>query len=182
MLNAKNLRTLRPSKKLDHKRVGPFKVIGKINPVAYKLELPKTMRVHPVFHISLLSKYHARKEGEVPQSVMPEQVEADIPCRPKAIVRNRRRKGNQEYLVKWIGFPDSNKSWIQAKDFELLEGAEALIRKKSNSKTREKTRTKSAPGWKGWVMEPVVEPQDCEVDLGPTQGSTSGKRGRCSEP
>jgi hypothetical protein len=50
----KNVRTKRPSDKLDHKKLGPFKIDKKIGSVNYKLKLPETMKVHPVFHISLL--------------------------------------------------------------------------------------------------------------------------------
>ena len=38
----------------DHKRLGKFRIIEKISSHAYKLELPPSMKVHPVFHVSLL--------------------------------------------------------------------------------------------------------------------------------
>jgi hypothetical protein len=50
----KNIRTMRPSDKLDHKKLGPYEVDKVIGTVNYKLKLPKNMRIHPVFHISLL--------------------------------------------------------------------------------------------------------------------------------
>jgi len=53
-LIAKNIRTVRPSKKLDHKRLGPSQIVEQIGTHAYRLELPPTMRVHPVFHVHLL--------------------------------------------------------------------------------------------------------------------------------
>ena len=36
------------------RRYGPFKVLQKISPVAYHIELPQTMKIHNVFHIDLL--------------------------------------------------------------------------------------------------------------------------------
>jgi hypothetical protein len=33
---------------------GPFKVLEKKFPDTYKLELPENLKVHPIFHVSLL--------------------------------------------------------------------------------------------------------------------------------
>src|ERR1700720_276519 len=62
-LDAKNLNTERPSPKLADKRVGPFVVIEKVGPSAYRLNLPVTWRIHPVFNEALLTPY---KEGGFP--------------------------------------------------------------------------------------------------------------------
>jgi hypothetical protein len=50
----RNIQTKQPSTKLDHKKLGLFKIKKIIGLVNYKLVLPKTMNIHPVFHISLL--------------------------------------------------------------------------------------------------------------------------------
>ena len=50
----KIVQTKRPSDKLDHKKLGPFRIDKKVGPVNYRLQLPKTMEIHPVFHMSLL--------------------------------------------------------------------------------------------------------------------------------
>jgi hypothetical protein len=39
---------------LDHQRLGPFRISRKINDVAFRLDLPPHLRLHPVFHCSLL--------------------------------------------------------------------------------------------------------------------------------
>jgi hypothetical protein len=49
-----NIQTKQPSTKLDHKKLGLFKIKKITGPVNYKLVLPKTMNIYPVFHISLL--------------------------------------------------------------------------------------------------------------------------------
>ena len=46
------LRTARPCRKLEFRRVGPFEIIKVLSSVSYKLKLPPTMRIHPVFHVS----------------------------------------------------------------------------------------------------------------------------------
>ena len=50
----KYIKTTRPSIKLDFKYLEKFKIIKKISSYAYKLKLPTSIKLHPVFHISLL--------------------------------------------------------------------------------------------------------------------------------
>lgn len=54
-LSTKNIATARPSKKLDHKFIGPFQVIRAINSHSYQLDLPPEYRLlHNTFYTSLL--------------------------------------------------------------------------------------------------------------------------------
>jgi hypothetical protein len=43
--------------KLMTKYYGPFRVIAKIGPAAYKLQLPSSTEIHHVFHVSQLKKH-----------------------------------------------------------------------------------------------------------------------------
>ena len=52
-----NIKTTRPSKKLDYKKIGTFKILAKIGTRAYKLDLQASMAIHKTFHISLLEHY-----------------------------------------------------------------------------------------------------------------------------
>ena len=48
----------RKREKLNPKYIGPFRIVERIGPVAYRLELPSELsRIHNVFHVSMLRKY-----------------------------------------------------------------------------------------------------------------------------
>jgi hypothetical protein len=50
----RNIKTTRPSDKLDYKKFGLFKVKRNIKNISYELHLPLTIKIYPVFYISLL--------------------------------------------------------------------------------------------------------------------------------
>jgi len=52
--NVKNLSTQRPSRKLDHRRIGPYKITKVVSPYAYEIDFPATLKHHRVQHVSLL--------------------------------------------------------------------------------------------------------------------------------
>ena len=56
LLDTRNLVLPETCKLADH-YVGPFRIIAKVGPIAYHLELPANMAIHDVFHISLLKPY-----------------------------------------------------------------------------------------------------------------------------
>ncbi len=57
-LDTPHLKLPHQKAKLTPKRLGPFKIIQEISPVAYQLELPTSWRIHDVFHASLLTPYY----------------------------------------------------------------------------------------------------------------------------
>ena len=61
MLSTKNItaenQTWWSLKKLQPRYIEPYKIVKIILPVNYHLRLPFTMKIHPVFHVSLLKKY-----------------------------------------------------------------------------------------------------------------------------
>ena len=52
----KNIKTRRPSDKLNHTKLEPFKIQEKLGLVIFRLKLSQYMRIYPVFHILLLEK------------------------------------------------------------------------------------------------------------------------------
>jgi hypothetical protein len=50
----RNIQIKQPNTKLDHKKLGLFRIKRVIGLINYKLILPKTINIYPVFHISFL--------------------------------------------------------------------------------------------------------------------------------
>jgi hypothetical protein len=50
-LSAKNLKTLRPRKKLDWKNISLFRITEVLGLYMYKLDLPESMPIYPVFNV-----------------------------------------------------------------------------------------------------------------------------------
>jgi hypothetical protein len=61
-----NIKTTRPSQKLEYKRAGPYKVSKVINKNTYKLGLPNTICIYNVLHVSFLDKYSPPAIGQPP--------------------------------------------------------------------------------------------------------------------
>jgi len=124
MLNAKNIRTKRPSKKLSPKLYGPFKVLEKKGSRAYKLEISPRWKIHHVFHVSLLEPYQAsnRPTREQPPRD-PEEIEGDLEWEVERIVKSeiisytRKVRGRNKpmkelrYIVKWKGWAEDENTW-----------------------------------------------------------------------
>ena len=53
-LLTKNLKTKKISKKLNHVRIGPFFIKQQKRSVNYELNLSSDIKIHSIFHVSLL--------------------------------------------------------------------------------------------------------------------------------
>ena len=114
-LLSSNIRTERPSKKLDWKRLGPFTITERIGLQAYRLNLPQSMKIHPVFHISLLEPYKpstipGRFQDPPPPVVINDEYEWEV----EHILDSIFRHGKLWYKVHWRGYSTSEDSWQPA--------------------------------------------------------------------
>jgi hypothetical protein len=113
-LEGKNLKTQYPSAKLAPKRYGPFKIDKEIGLGSYQLELPKHMKIHPVFHASLLTPYketdaHGPNFRRPPPDIIERKEEFEV--QEICGVRRFGKRKQWQYLVKWKGYPDSENTW-----------------------------------------------------------------------
>jgi len=68
MLSGHNIKTRRPSRKLDHKNPGPFQIKKMVSPLAVRLMLPRKWKIHNVFHMSRLEPYQNSEHRAPPDS------------------------------------------------------------------------------------------------------------------
>ena len=107
-LLTKNLRTTRPSKGLDNIYVGPFLIQAQNGPVTYTLDLPPDAKIHPRFHVKLLKP--ADPETPLQKTFHFEQEEEDE-FEVEKILAHRTTRNETEYLVKWLGYDNSENTW-----------------------------------------------------------------------
>ncbi len=55
----RNIKTKRPSNKLNHTKLEPYRILEIKESINYKLDLPTSMRIHSIFHICLLKSANA---------------------------------------------------------------------------------------------------------------------------
>ena len=85
-----SLKQAKKDNKLSPKYYGPYKVLQKIGTMAYKLELPSSSRVHPVFHVSWLKKVIG--ENCLVQTIFPElDEEGKFILEPEEVTETRTR-------------------------------------------------------------------------------------------
>ena len=113
MVNARNIKTKRKSKKLDHKISDPFKVKRLIGSYAYELALPYGAgKVHPVYHISLLEPYYRYEiPGRRSPSPQPVVDSGDNIWEVGKILASRVHRRRVQYLVRWKGSSPNEDTW-----------------------------------------------------------------------
>jgi hypothetical protein len=118
LVDALCIQSDRPAKKLDDKRHGPFKILEKVRPSAYRLELlPQWKCIHPVFNEAKLTLFvppyadHQKRQNDrPPPDIIEEKEEYEVEkilehwdSGQKNVVWN--------FKVKWKGYPISECTW-----------------------------------------------------------------------
>ena len=94
---------------MDVRKLGPFKVIEAVGPASFKLDLPESMKIHPVFYFSLWESAKLRPNTEVP--IEDSQIISEDQYEVEKIIGYRKVNKRHEYLVKWLNFDESENTW-----------------------------------------------------------------------
>ena len=128
-LSTANLRLACPSKKLAPRFIGPFPVKRKLNDVSYELSLPDTLRIHPIFHVSLLKPVipdnFPGRSSDTPEPVF---VDGDVEYEVEAVVDCRKRGNQLQFLIKWKGYGPEENSWEPERNVHAADLIQAFFR------------------------------------------------------
>ncbi|GLB45568.1 putative retrotransposable element tf2 155 kda protein type 1-like [Lyophyllum shimeji] len=113
-LDASDIQTTRPSKKLSHRYLGPYTIERQVGPLAYKLRLPRSMsRLHPVFNAVKLRLAPPdpipgrRARPPPPPTLIDDEEWFDV----EDILDSRFFRRKLQYKVKWKGYGYEDASW-----------------------------------------------------------------------
>jgi len=102
--------------KLSSRYIGPFPILERVGKLAYRLELPNSMRgVHNVFHVSMLRKY--LRDPEQHMTLEPETIKEDLTfeARPVRILEEAdkvlRRRTLKYLKVLWTNQTEWEATW-----------------------------------------------------------------------
>jgi len=120
MLNGRNIKTRRPSRKLDHKNHGPFQIEKIVSPLATRLTLSRKWKIPNVFHVSLLEPYRTSeyRAPPDPSKVLREadnieqSEEYDVEEVMSSVERGQGNNKRILYLVKWLDYSE-RKDWTE---------------------------------------------------------------------
>jgi hypothetical protein len=87
--------------KLSSKFYGPFRILAKVGQAAYKLHLPGTADIHPIFHVSQLKKHLGPRV--VPKDNLPMVTpDGHIKVQSVSVLDTRAMQRRDEVVTQWL--------------------------------------------------------------------------------
>jgi len=111
----------RPSKKLMERYVGPYVIEEVVSSNAVKLQLPSSMRIHPVVNISQIVRYREQVKGQKKEEGKPVEVEGVEEWEVEKILNKKKIRGVVKYLIWWKGFTVEGDTWERRENLKNME-------------------------------------------------------------
>ena len=129
-LEARNLKCLIINPKFAPKQEGPFTVTKVLSPIVYQLRLPKTWKIHLVFHASLLSPYRENEvHGKNFPAPPPDLIEGEEEYEIEKIRRHRGTPSTLSFLIRWKGYSAEEDSWVPEQNLKNASSALTAYKK-----------------------------------------------------
>jgi len=114
----------RRSEKLTECFVGLYKVKEIVSSNAIELELPKSIKIHPVVNVSRVRLYKPQVEGQKKTLPKPVIIKGEEEFKVEKILNKRTVRGKEKFLVRWKGYTAEEDTW---ENKENLENAKELV-------------------------------------------------------
>ena len=132
-LLTKNLKTKKVSKKLNHVKIGLFFIKQQKKSVNYELDLSSNIKIHSIFHVSLLKSADSRT---FIQNMFHFQYEDENEYEIEKILA----QNDQKYFIKWKNYFISENTW---KPIDNLKNAQLTLREFHRTIVRNRKRNRS---------------------------------------
>ena len=110
LLSTKDL-VFKESKKLMERYVGPYAIEKVVSLNMVKLQLPSSMRIHPVVNVSWIVRYKEQVKGQKKEEGKPVEVEEVEEWEVEKILNKKKIRGVEKYLIWWKGFMAEEDTW-----------------------------------------------------------------------
>ena len=119
----RHIQTIRPSPELDFQKLGRFKINQNISSHAYKLDLPTSMKCHPVFHVSVCEPTATNPLFRLKQ-LAPHRIIVDdnVEFEVEEILDSKLVRKTLKYLVRCVGYDE-----LTCEPAELLKNSPQLV-------------------------------------------------------
>lgn len=134
LLSTADLRLkMKVTPKLTARHIGPFVIKRVLSPLNYELDLPPSMSIHPVFHVSKLKAYTSSDRfnslrpppsTRPPPETVNEQEEYEVEAIRDHRMKPWRNGMHKQYLVKWKGYPEWENTWEW---WDSLQKVQAIV-------------------------------------------------------
>ena len=107
-------------RKLGPRYYGSYVITEVVTPVAMRLDLPASMDIHPVIHMSKLQPYRDGEETfpSIVETAPPPPLQVDDEkfYEIEALRNHRFVRGKLQFYVKWVGYTEENNEWRPYED------------------------------------------------------------------
>jgi len=148
----------RVMKKLTEKFIGPYVVRKIVSENAVELELPASLRIHPVVNVRRIVKYREQVEEQKKIPPPPVEVAGEKEYKVEEILNRQERRDKTKYLVKWKGYTAEENTWEGVENLK-----NAMEKVKGFEKGRFEEEIQRIRMKKGKEMKLNPEEKSCQV-------------------